>query len=413
MPAPYRRACSNCVKSKRRCNLAVPSCYRCRVRSLSCQYQQTHTAATPAEVVLLSLPVEDPFNPPSAELGSLARDDQVAEENIDATMNNWLTEYTSSLHPFPDYNLDWTEIMQDIDVYRVPDRIGRGNSPENTVLSGEIFQERIVNSVKRLKTYPDVFVREGKTPFIHPALYHDHFPGPIQDALLVCALYKQKNEANEAWVFRVINTKTASLLDRPAVTLSQQPVLEQLAAVQALILYQIIRLFDGDIRQRAEAERTDQTMTTWTKQLQLHMNPVESNLQVESGLAVDKANSGRWKSWLLDETVRRTVIICYTLQGMYCFLKNGWDNSHTEFNYLSFYAQQALWGAASDYQWQTALQSCPSLPVRFPSWDTDLRDVRPSDVDDLGMMMMVLMKGVDFCMRWAGQQYCRQLGLEL
>lgn len=349
------------------------------------------------------------ITPAELRLGNnFGRNGQVAEEDIDASMNNWPMEEASCLPSFPDYNLDWADVMKDIEVFSVPDRIDLGNSPDNSVMASDIFQERIVNAVKRLKAYPDLFVREGKTPFIHPGLYHDYLPGSIQDALMLCALYKEKNETNEAWVFRSINSKTASLLARSAQ--SQLPVLEQLAAVQALILYQIIRLFDGDIRQRAEAERTDQTMSSWTKQLQLYMNPADSDLQVECCPDVEKDNS-RWQSWLLDESVRRTVITCYTLQGMYCFLRNGWDDSHNEFQCLSFYTQQALWGDSSDYQWHTALRSYPSLPVRFLSWDTDFRDVRSSDVDDLGMMM-VLMKGVNFCLRWASHQDTRRLGLE-
>ncbi|GKZ30293.1 hypothetical protein AbraIFM66950_008629 [Aspergillus brasiliensis] len=414
MPAPYRKACTNCAKSKRRCDLSLPKCYRCRVRSLACQYHPVHSAGAPSpSVAAQEATLGGAVDTSPTELSSgrdLERPDQTSEEYIDTSVNNLLIEEASFLPPFPDYNLDWTDIMKDIDVFRVPDRIGQGTSPANAVLAGDIFQERVVNAVKRLKAYPDLFVREGKTPFIHPGLYQDHLPEPIQDALMVCALYKEKNEANEAWVFRIINAKTANLLDRSA--LSQLPVLEQLAATQALILYQIIRLFDGDIRQRADAERTDQTMSSWTKQLQLYMNPADSDLQVEDYPAAEKSN-GCWQSWLLDESVRRTVIMCYTLQGMYCFLRNGWDNSHIEFNYLSFYSQKALWDASSQYQWQTALHSCPSFPVRFQSWDADFKDVRPSDVDDLGMMMLVLMKGVDFCLRWAGQAHSRRLGLEL
>ncbi|KAJ5105268.1 hypothetical protein NUU61_002615 [Penicillium alfredii] len=286
--------------------------------------------------------------PPGLASGhNLGRPGQMAEGDIDVSINDYLIDEASCLPPFPDYNLDWADIMRDIDVFRVPDRIDLGNSPDNTVLAGEIFQERIVNAVKRLKAYPDLFVREGKTPFIHPDLYHDSLPESIQDAMMLCALYKEKNEANEAWVFRCINSKTASLLDRLAQ--SPQLVLEQLAAVQALILYQIIRLFDGDIRQRAEAERADRTMSSWIKQLQLYMNPADSDLQAEDCPAVEK-NNDRWQNWLLDESVRRTVITCYTLQGMYSYLKNGWDNSHNEFKCLSFYTQKALWDASSDYQ---------------------------------------------------------------
>jgi hypothetical protein len=33
-----RKACTRCVKAKRRCNLTLPACSRCRTRSLDCIY---------------------------------------------------------------------------------------------------------------------------------------------------------------------------------------------------------------------------------------------------------------------------------------------------------------------------------------------------------------------------------------
>ena len=43
---------------------------------------------------------------------------------------------------------------------------------------------------------------------------------------------------------------------------------DNLLVLQALILYQIIRLFDGDVRQRANAERHLELLDSWTLRLQ-------------------------------------------------------------------------------------------------------------------------------------------------
>jgi hypothetical protein len=118
-----------------------------------------------------------------------------------------------------------------------------------------------------------------------------------------------------------------------------------------------------------------------------------------------------WKSWLVAESLRRTVIMGYTLQGFYCFLKNGWDDSHHEFNELSFYAQRALWTAASESQWQSALEKRPALLIRFKQWNEDISSATPADIDDLGMVMMALIKGVDYCSRWAGDDFVEDFGV--
>jgi hypothetical protein len=109
-------------------------------------------------------------------------------------------------------------------------------SPNNIVLAGEIYQEWVVNAVKRLKAFPSLFVQEGKTPFIHTALYNTRLPTPLKDALLVCALYKEKNWANEAWISTCINSRADHILGRSAQNRSM--ALEQLSFLQALILYQ-------------------------------------------------------------------------------------------------------------------------------------------------------------------------------
>lgn len=46
--------------------------------------------------------------------------------------------------------------------------------------------------------------------------------------------------------------------------------------------------------------------------------------------------------------------LSYTVQGVYSFLKNGWQGEYREFRKLSFYAQKALWIAPCEYYWQLA-----------------------------------------------------------
>ncbi|KAJ5681779.1 uncharacterized protein N7477_001719 [Penicillium maclennaniae] len=178
-------------------------------------------------------------------------------------------------------------------------------------------------------------------------------------------------------IHQIITQKVRSLL-----TNYKQPdlsALDQLASVQSLALFQIICLFDGDIRMRADAEPIEPTFSNWIAQLRL-------------------------RSWIFAESVRRTVIIGFTIQGLYCFLKNGWDNSHRQFESLSFFAQKALWAAHSEYQWRSALGTHSPLPVRFSKWDTDITAASPLETDDLAMLMMVLIRGGDHCSFWVGNE---------
>jgi len=96
-----------------------------------------------------------------------------------------------------------------------------------------------------------MFYKRGQTPFLHRHLYSEHRSQVIQDVLSACALYCGKNVANETLVYQDISRKAWDLAGKQI--LLQSP-LNMLAYTQALLLYQIIRLFDGDIRQRADAE---------------------------------------------------------------------------------------------------------------------------------------------------------------
>lgn len=249
-----------------------------------------------------------------------------------------------TLPPFPDYNLDWQDVMENIQDFSVPDQIRDHDSPRKSVLAGEICQDRVIYAVKWLKSLPRRFVVEGQIPFIHKSLYGLHPPHAIQDILGACALYIQKNEANEGLVYRNLTQQADRLVENYA----NSSALEQLAAVQSLALLQIIRFFDGDIRQRADAERTESLFLQWIHQLQHRLKESDGMSQIDDS----------WQSWLLSESLRRTIIMGYTLQGFYCFLKNGWDDSHHEFNKVILLCAKGT------------LDCSIRVPMAISSWET-------------------------------------------
>jgi hypothetical protein len=147
----------------------------------------------------------------------------------------------------------------------------------------------------------------NRTPFIHPELYNEFllFPQALQDAYCACALYISKTEATHAIAFRVIETKCCQILEaRTTWTIS-----EHLAALQALCLFQIIRLFDGDIRQRAMAEQQESIVADWATDLLRRTETSQSPV------------SPSWHDWIFGESVRRTIITSLMFQGVYSVVK--------------------------------------------------------------------------------------------
>lgn len=107
---------------------------------------------------------------------------------------------------------------------------------------GVMDRDRAKFCVAALKSYPGHLALTSKTAFINPRCYPT-LPPMLQDACTVAALYMTKNDKNEDMVREIISTKTNQLVHDYRSTWT---VSEHLAAVQALVIFQIIRLFDGE-----------------------------------------------------------------------------------------------------------------------------------------------------------------------
>lgn len=380
--------------------MALPKCYRCQVRSLDCRYQTLvstrilHTDQESAREDVLA---------PSTDCNELPLDSTV----IDSPPKDDFGMSTDLSLPLPYQDLDWWDAMANIGSFAVPDHLEVNDAPSRSVMSGQKYQQRIVYAVQRVKLLPVLFATTGQTIFIHHGLYNTYLPSTLGDTMALCALYNRKSEANQSTVYRIISQHACRLLDGLD-WLGSSP-LDFLASVQALTLLQIIRLFDGDIRQRADAERAQPVLVNNIKLLQQRMQMIGDDWRHE--LTQGNRPDG-WNEWLYAESLRRTVVVGFTLQGLYCFLKNGWDDSHHEFDQLSFYGQRALWLATSKFHWQAAIDNKNALPVRFSSWDTDVTNASHDDFDDLGVIMMALIKGVDHCCQWVGIQSLESFGLQ-
>ncbi|KAF5582765.1 RAS small monomeric GTPase [Fusarium pseudocircinatum] len=399
MPPPYRQACAACIKSKRRCDLAVPKCYRCRVRSLECLYPRTSTRRTLA-------PSSKAF--PQEAAGITVDESQTESQGASIASDTTLDADNFALPPFPDYDLDWQEAMTNLKDFLVPDLLNPHDTAEKSVLAGEKYQRRIVYTIERFKSYPKQLVLHGQVPFIHRRLVEKYLPSPLTRILAICALYEKKCETNQQLVYSTIQQYADELIDLTQLADSD---VDLLSSVQAFILLQIIRLLDGDIRQRANAENVETFFVNSIRRLQQRMKSVEESTHIMSS-QLTTPSSDAWEGWCLAESLRRTVIVGYSLHGLYSFLRNGWDDAHHEFPVLSFFGQRALWSATSRFEWESAVAKSHTLPIRFAHWELDMAGAKPEDMDELGVVMMALTTGIDDCCRWVGDDLLENFGLK-
>jgi Fungal Zn(2)-Cys(6) binuclear cluster domain len=425
MAPPHRRSCLNCVKSKRRCDIAFPRCQRCSVKDLICDYRGSDGGATAS----MLMPSDGQMATPSIGLEWFAHNTQEVRDNVASPLMSretngmlfsdaaWPTANSAGLNTeieLPSLALashsEYPENMQLGDVDGFINTSGTPWEPgDDYTMTGVIYQARVKFAARQLITYPEMFYRRGQTPFIHRHLYEEHIPPVILNALSCSALYCSKNSENESLVFADVSRKAQELAE------SQQTfrsTLDLLASTQALLIYQIIRLLDGDIRLRADAESSEATCISWTDQLFLRTRSITATDAQSPRVAQSLDTPLLWKDWVFEESCRRTILTSYMLQGVYSFLKLGCDNVSRKINKMSFTAQKALWNAPSEYHWKEALKEKKHFPVKMNDWDASMDGTKPADLDELGVVLLATYKGMDVTCQWLGRENLARWGLD-
>lgn len=116
--------------------------------------------------------------------------------------------------------------------------------------------------VDRIKAFPADIATRNAAPFMHRYLYRDHTPPCILSCFITSMLYANRTAANASIVMKGFQKSLLQFLEVEGGRVFATPT-EKLAKVQALLLYQLIRLFDGDIALRVQGERDMPLLQAW------------------------------------------------------------------------------------------------------------------------------------------------------
>ena len=103
-----------------------------------------------------------------------------------------------------------------------------------------------------------------------------------------------RTTANTAMVMRVLHNSVRELVDTEAGHGVATPT-EKLARTQTLFLYQIIRLFDGDIILRAQGEKDMPLLRTWLGELCGVRGRLGDVAEFENGVVSKKEPRFEWE----------------------------------------------------------------------------------------------------------------------
>ncbi|KAK3330453.1 hypothetical protein B0H66DRAFT_468993 [Apodospora peruviana] len=254
----------------------------------------------------------------------------------------------------------------------------------------------------RLKSFPADFASENATPFLHRHLYNSAGPPAcIMACFSTSVMYSNRTPANQAMVFRVLQQDLDKLFCGDGGPATPR---EKLARAQALFLYQSIRLFDGDVSLRAQAERDLPLLETWLADL----CRIRDNLGERRHAAADgrirrsRIRNRRelepptdWERWVFAESVRRTIIMAYSVLTMYGMMKGTQvpptDGSGRDpWAYIHRWTlSRHLWEADSSYDFYRAWEEKkPHFVINSYSFDEFLKYGRPDDVDEFAKIML-------------------------
>lgn len=270
------------------------------------------------------------------------------------------------------------------------------------------------------------WVEKESNPFIHPRLYRARFPESVQVAYTTMSCYINKTQSNEQTVVRIIGDRAKQLLKKHNVysldhsngdsraDCARLDAFEHLARVQALLVYQILGLFDGDIRLRHLAESHIEVLNGWMVQMveQAKETICLGSLLVSS--AQEQRNSGislrdiaqyeniLWYSWILAESIRRTWLVASGVQAMYLLMQHGKLPSPC-MGGMKFTTRKGVWEAQSAVAWEKICSEVNVGLMHMEDADKLFLETAPEDVNDFAKEVLEVTYGIERLERWGVQ----------
>ncbi|KAK0715354.1 hypothetical protein B0H67DRAFT_665448 [Lasiosphaeris hirsuta] len=434
-PAPRQKNCNNCVQTKRRCD-RQPVCARCVEKNTPCVYTKVKVAGQPdkrrsrdgplaAADGTESLPLEStPFSESlfAADLSFNLAFFETATRPSDSYLDESAESDTplAQMQPITDAPVGEDTPMHFTDFDR-PDHWlvpAEGNlqpaERPSTPVDDEIVRayDKMTNTCQQIQpwhlydaTTPLYYVMgrvEGfitadmavhtATPFLHRHLYRDaHTPQCILSCFATSVLYASRTPGNTPMVMRAVHGSVQELVTvegaRPTAAVAPT---EKLARTQALFLYQIIRLFDGDVSLRAQGERDIPLLSSWLGEL----------CKMRENLGRDGAGGQppkEWEKWIFAESVRRTIVMAYSVMTMYHLMRG--DSTSPEPDPWAYTHRwtlgRSLWEADSSFEFYRRWRETPHFVIANYSFDTFLKHGRGDDIDDFAEIMLSVYMGVD------------------
>ncbi|KAI0206400.1 hypothetical protein F4808DRAFT_118499 [Astrocystis sublimbata] len=376
-PRAWRKACLACTKAKRHCSKELPLCRRCLGKRLPCTYppprrsEMFHPSSTALGNDPVTAPIDVMANLDEPE-DSVFACSQIMEADFEGLALPTVEPSSGASAP--------ASLSSDLSVgladfwFLAPESWTTEPAEQPTALSRDI-ERALKQYIKEVQSWMRQWVTEGSSPLHHRELYSFHMPRHTQDAYTAMTMYMNRTDDTEATVHRILEDRVSQLLQDQEIEASLNlagdggmSIFNRLSRVQSLLCYQLIRLYDGDIRMRAQAEALIPTLSSWNTQMLetardslghperfLAPSPFEATMRTDISNPTVRAFSSPnavWQAWVVAESVRRAWQTTNFVQDVYQFLRCGWAHCS---GHLPSTLRKSLWHAPSAYSWTKEL----------------------------------------------------------
>ncbi|KAI1083663.1 hypothetical protein F5B20DRAFT_527934 [Whalleya microplaca] len=364
--ASRQKSCVPCAKAKRRCVPETPQCSRCANRGVRCYYKNqplkdlNQRRERKGQCGSIRRPSPEDTAPilESTSVASVSDDD--------ASLDRWtriVTEKTDISSVQETYELDLRHVQMP------------GFHPGCPILVKTTDRWPIETLSRRIMAWPERFICKLEAPFIHSSL-HDapSLPLPLEEAFSACASYATKTLSTKSIAMSIIEKRVHQLIGLDLSTLSIE---SHLAALQAFLILHIIQLWDGDVRQRAQAEMHSYIIESWA--LELHMRVISRNQ--DSALT--------WEQWITLESARRTAIMTLLAQGIYEMAKFGVCSYVPNMAEMSFTTEDGPWNAKTSKDWEEAVRYMDTSVANYLDYTNTWRESAGGSPSAFGKLLLM------------------------
>ncbi|QPH00138.1 hypothetical protein C2857_003396 [Epichloe festucae Fl1] len=213
--------------------------------------------------------------------------------------------------------------------------------------------------VNFLTTMHRTFAQTRALPFMHSRLWTGQLPKTILAVFSASAAYAASTPSNKGWTVRLLIDAGREIHSEGERAVSHA---DKLSRVQALLILNSMRIFDGDLGLRAAAEREFAVMLDWLKDLK----------KVQDDIELEEARRGGSNGGLVRQKMP----------------PKSWEN-------MAFTASRHLWDANSSVNFFRAWREKPQFTITGLNFKEFWIYARPDDCDDFTRLLLTSQVEVD------------------